>query len=219
MASFKARIFCSFWNLVNPADDVALTRLDISSWNEMSSTQHQIIHIGLDGGGTKTALTAIDDHKKTIASVTVWLFLRLVSVFVNNLSQVESTNSNSVGLEKAKATLQQGIKELLTQAHVAPEQGNNFKIIILGCADCYHANRRLIWDLFFRTDVLLSVGSIVLCMAGVDRPEDKTRVSGWVAEVLPKTHNVTIDNDAVAALASGKTSLLMKILFVLILFF
>ncbi len=39
-------------------------------------------------------------------------------------------------------------------------------------------------------------------MAGVDRPEDKTRVQGWVNEVLP-TKNITIDNDAVAALASG----------------
>jgi N-acetylglucosamine kinase-like BadF-type ATPase len=31
-----------------------------------------MIYIGLDGGGTKTALTAIDDQKKILAAVTVW---------------------------------------------------------------------------------------------------------------------------------------------------
>jgi hypothetical protein len=112
---------------------------------------------------------------------------------------VESTNSNSVGVDKAKATLQQGIEELLTKAHTTHDHG-------IGIIHNFVQISGDIWPFFpLGSDhmFLLTVGAIVLCMAGVDRPDDKARVKGWVTEVLPKTTHVTIDNDAVAALASG----------------
>lgn len=42
-------------------------------------------------------------------------------------------------------------------------------------------------------------------MAGVDRPEDKIKVTGWITEILPhlSKENIHIHSDAVAALASG----------------
>lgn len=50
-------------------------------------------------------------------------------------------------------------------------------------------------------------------MAGVDRPDDKVRVSNWIAEMLPhlKTDHIHVSSDAVAALASGTNGILYGI--------
>lgn len=55
--------------------------------------------------------------------------------------------------------------------------------------------------------VASDTNSIVLCLAGVDRSEDKARVLSAIAELLPHAH-AHVDNDAVAALASGTKGIL-----------
>jgi len=47
------------------------------------------------------------------------------------------------------------------------------------------------------------VKGIGLGMAGVDREEDIDTVTGWINEVLPGLDNISVTNDAIAALASG----------------
>lgn len=46
------------------------------------------------------------------------------------------------------------------------------------------------------------VAAICLGMSGVDRPDDRVRLGGWMGKLLPAA-NVLIHNDAVIALASG----------------
>jgi len=54
------------------------------------------------------------------------------------------------------------------------------------------------------------VGGITLSISGVDRPQDKEQVGGWLGEILPGVP-YAIHNDAVAALASGTEGVLYGI--------
>jgi len=54
-----------------------------------------------------------------------------------------------------------------------------------------------------------NVQTICLCMAGVDRATDREKLERWVRELLPNPAlRVLIENDAIAALASGTSGIL-----------
>jgi len=111
--------------------------------------------IGVDGGGTKTSTCCLSAESKKVLGVV----------------KTESSNWNSVGNDKAKEALRDGIHGSIKEAHAEATQ----------------------------------VAAICLSMAGVDRPEDKIKVSGWILEILPhlSKENIHVHSDAVAALASG----------------
>lgn len=61
-----------------------------------SAPSSPIYFVGVDGGGTKTAISVVSEGGAVLASVTVG-----------------STNPNSVGDSEASQTMQQGIKAAL----------------------------------------------------------------------------------------------------------
>eukprot|EP00850_Spirogloea_muscicola_P007264 SM000036S13308 [mRNA] locus=s36:510769:513261:+ [translate_table: standard] len=48
-----------------------------------------------------------------------------------------------------------------------------------------------------------AVRGVCLALAGVDRPADIDRVTGWMRKIFPANVDIHVQNDAVAALASG----------------
>ena len=98
-----------------------------------------------------------------------------------------STNPNNIGKELSQQTICQGIDEIIAEATK-----------FLSQQDSASANHTV------------HVKTIVLGMAGVDRPDDVVMMKSWVQKVLPHAE-VLVHNDAVTALASGTEGKLLGI--------
>lgn len=99
------------------------------------------------------------------------------------------SNQNSVGKEKAKEAVSEAIANALSTANLTHHNGM----------------------LFFLLFVFMAVVGICLGISGVDRPNDKIEVTGWIRDIFRENENLEtiigkgllIYNDGVTAMSSG----------------
>ena len=154
----------------------------------MSSPSH--LFIGVDGGGTKTALTLLDAAGSTLAQLTVG-----------------STNPNSVGIEGAKKTMTEGIHQIIqnTGSEYSVQQVRNVVLSISGCNSVADAIRMEGWisDLF-----PTAVNFRTLTSSSSSSPSSSPSVSLSDASSSLSAPIVTAYNDSIAALVSGTEGVL-----------
>ncbi|EFC40975.1 predicted protein [Naegleria gruberi] len=140
----------------------------------MSSSTTRNITIGIDGGSTGTTIVALDNSTQAILST----------------AHCPSSNKNSVGADKAKQVILDGIRQVLAECCSSEAQEQQLE----------------------------RVSAVCLGLSGVDRPDDIAEVRSWICELfnIPlsssssnceennnKYPEIHIFNDAVAAICSG----------------
>ncbi len=127
------------------------------------NTSSTSLWLGVDGGGTKTRVSAVDAQGRVVASVVGG-----------------STNPNSVGSQarwNLRCVLLRAMLRAQCGAHVA-DSGDDSS---LEGSEAEEAKLKA-----HRPPVDVSdVRRVVLAMAGVDRPADVQNVKSWIEDLLP----------------------------------